>query len=44
MGVISPLGIGVPEFWENLAAGRSGVSLISRFDTSDYQVKVAGAA
>jgi 3-oxoacyl-[acyl-carrier-protein] synthase II len=41
MGVISPLGIGVPEFWENLAAGRSGVSLISRFDTSDYQVKVA---
>lgn len=42
VGVICPLGLSVPEFWENLAAGRSGVSRISRFDATNYPVKVAG--
>jgi 3-oxoacyl-[acyl-carrier-protein] synthase II len=41
VGVICPLGLNVPEFWENLAAGRSGVSRISRFDATNYPVKVA---
>ncbi len=41
MGVICPLGINILEFWENLAAGKSGVSRISRFDATDYSVKVA---
>jgi 3-oxoacyl-[acyl-carrier-protein] synthase II len=35
------LGIGVRETWEGLCAGRSGVGLISRFDTGDYAVKIA---
>jgi 3-oxoacyl-[acyl-carrier-protein] synthase II len=35
------LGVGVQKTWEGLCAGRSGVSLISRFDTTDYAVKIA---
>jgi 3-oxoacyl-[acyl-carrier-protein] synthase II len=41
VGLVTPLGIGVRETWEGLCAGRSGVGLISRFDTGDYAVKIA---
>lgn len=40
-GLVTPLGTGVQKTWEGLCAGRSGVDLISRFDTSDYTVKIA---
>jgi 3-oxoacyl-[acyl-carrier-protein] synthase II len=39
--LVTPLGVGVKQTWEGLCAGRSGVGLISRFDTSDYAVKIA---
>jgi len=42
MGVICPLGLNVPEYWENLAAGKLGISEITCFDTTKYAVKVAG--
>ncbi|MCA1765921.1 MAG: beta-ketoacyl-[acyl-carrier-protein] synthase II, partial [Desulfobulbaceae bacterium] len=41
VGLVTPLGIGVEQTWEGLCAGRSGVGLISRFDTADYAVKIA---
>lgn len=41
-GVICPLGLNVPEYWESLAAGKSGIGEITCFDTSSYSVKVAG--
>lgn len=41
MGIISPLGHSVAETWENITAGKSGVGLITRFDSSDYAVKIA---
>ncbi|MDO5565290.1 MAG: beta-ketoacyl-ACP synthase II [Planctomycetia bacterium] len=41
MGVISPLGNTVEEFQKNLYAGTCGVEPITRFDTTDYKVKVA---
>jgi len=41
VGLISPLGIGTEPTWEGLVAGRSGVSTITRFDTSDYSVRIA---
>ncbi|MFZ5814491.1 MAG: beta-ketoacyl-ACP synthase II [Bacillota bacterium] len=41
MGAITPLGLSVAEFWESLVAGRSGVGPITRFDTSDFEVKIA---
>ena len=41
LGLVSPLGIGTRPTWEGLIAGRSGVGPITRFDTSDYSVKIA---
>jgi 3-oxoacyl-[acyl-carrier-protein] synthase II len=41
LGVICPIGLSIAEFWENLIAGKSGASPISRFDTTSHQVKVA---
>lgn len=42
MGVISPIGLGIDTFTEAMYAGTCGLSLIDRFDTTDYKVKVAG--
>ena len=42
LGLVTPLGTGVEKNWEALMAGRSGVGLITRFDTSDYPTKIAG--
>ncbi len=41
MGIISPLGNAVSPFWENLKAGKCGISEITKFDTSDLKVKIA---
>lgn len=41
MGVISPVGNDVNTFWESLVAGKNGIKLITRFDTSEHKVKVA---
>ena len=42
LGIISPLGNTVPVFWENIKNGVCGIGPITKFDTSDYKVKVAG--
>ena len=44
MGVISPVGLSVAEAWDNLVAGHSGVRPITLFDTTDYDVRIAGEA
>lgn len=41
VGLVTPLGIGTQKTWENICAGISGVGLITRFDTTDYAVKIA---
>ncbi|MFA6956946.1 MAG: beta-ketoacyl-ACP synthase II [Thermoanaerobaculia bacterium] len=41
IGMVSPLGIGNDETWQGILAGRSGVGLITRFDTSAYPAKIA---
>ncbi len=41
MGAVTPIGIGVEEYWQNLAAGRCGVEKITRFDTEGLPVKIA---
>ncbi|WP_312472081.1 beta-ketoacyl-ACP synthase II [Neobacillus sp.] len=42
MGVISPLGNDVATFWGNLIEGKSGISTIDRFDTTQHKTKIAG--
>ena len=37
MGVITPLGNSVDEFWKNLLVGKSGVDLITKFDTTNFK-------
>jgi len=41
LGALAPLGSSIPEFWNNLIAGKSGASLITRFDTSKFKTKFA---
>ena len=40
-GLVTPLGTGVRKTWDGLCAGKSGIDLITRFDTTDYAVKIA---
>lgn len=41
MGVVSPLGCDLDQFWRRLVAGESGVREITRFDHSDQRVHIA---
>jgi 3-oxoacyl-[acyl-carrier-protein] synthase II len=43
LGIISPVGNDVPESWENIKNGKSGISLISHFDTSAFTVRIGGS-
>lgn len=42
MGVVSPLGVGVPTMWSRLTAGRSGIVQNDRFDTTGFGSSIAG--
>lgn len=41
MGVVSPVGQSVDEFWHNLINGVSGIAPITSFDTTEYKAKLA---
>ena len=41
MGVVHALGLGLEDFWASIKEGRSGISLITRFDTEKYDARVA---
>lgn len=41
MGVVSPVGISLEEFWKNLVEGNSGAGPITQFDASEYDTKFA---
>ena len=41
MGAITPVGNDVQTFWESLKAGKCGIGPITKFDVSDYKVKLA---
>jgi len=42
LGLVTPLGIGVQETWTALCAGHSGIAEITRFDTTQFETKIAG--
>lgn len=42
IGLVSPLGNELETFWQNLLAGKSGIGLVSRFDTTAYDCKIGG--
>lgn len=42
LGIVSPVGIGVPEAWKNILAGTSGITRITRFDPSPFSSQIAG--
>lgn len=42
LGVVSPNGLGIERYWDSTLRGRSGITGITRFDTSGYPVRAAG--
>jgi 3-oxoacyl-[acyl-carrier-protein] synthase II len=39
---VSPVGNTVEQAWSNVLAGKSGIGLITKFDTSAFACKIAG--
>jgi 3-oxoacyl-[acyl-carrier-protein] synthase II len=42
IGLVSPVGVGIEENWSNLISGKSGVGLITRFDSTGFATHIAG--
>ena len=42
MGAVTPVGIGVENYWNNITAGGSGIDTIKTFDPSELAVQIAG--
>lgn len=42
MGLVIPTGIGVETAWKNVCEGKSGIGLLTRFDTNGFETKIAG--
>ncbi len=41
LGAVTPIGNNVDDFWKNLIIGKSGASLITKFDTTNSKTKFA---
>ena len=41
LGAITPLGNNVDEFWKGIKDGKCGIDYITKFDTTDFKVKLA---
>lgn len=41
MGAVTPLGCTVDAFWDGIRTGKNGIDRITRFDTTDFRVKLA---
>lgn len=42
LGVVSPLGLNATETWDGLAAGRSGIGPLTRFDATGCTARISG--
>jgi len=43
LGMLTPVGNTVEETWKNIVAGKSGISAITAFDTTNFPVKISGS-
>ncbi|MFM7683730.1 MAG: beta-ketoacyl synthase N-terminal-like domain-containing protein, partial [Bacteroidota bacterium] len=41
MGALTPIGNNLNDYWEALKAGKSGATLITKFDTEKFKAKFA---
>lgn len=42
LGLVTPVGIGVENFWKNITSGKSGIGKVTSFDVSNFPTKIAG--
>ncbi len=42
LGLVTPLGMGLDNSWKRLVEGKCGIREITRFDASEYPVRIAG--
>ncbi len=42
LGIICPLGLTIPEAWDSITTGRSGIRPITTFDVSEFPVRFGG--
>jgi 3-oxoacyl-[acyl-carrier-protein] synthase II len=42
LGIVSPVGLTLQENWDNIVAGKSGITTVTRFDATGYPSSVAG--
>lgn len=41
LGAVTPIGNNVSDFWNSIKEGKTGIGPITKFDTSEYKVKIA---
>ncbi len=42
LGTVNPIALSVPQYWQGLLAGKSGIAPITQFDAANYKVRFAG--
>ena len=43
LGAVSPVGLTVPESWDSVLNGRSGIRLLEVFDVSEFSTRIGGS-
>lgn len=43
LGIVSPVGLNIKESWDNILAGKSGITPITHFDASAFATQFSGA-
>ncbi len=43
LGIVSPVGLNIKDSWDNILAGKSGITPITHFDVSEFSVRFSGS-
>lgn len=43
LGLVSPVGLNVPDSWTSILAGKSGIAPLTHFDVSEFSVRFGGS-